>query len=321
MSIPSATAREVAAPSSWLDRIASAAATDGHARLRWQADHPGALWQVDVCHGPTLRVAAGTLPIRVHAIIDDASRYIVALEAHATERERDMLGLLADAIRRHGPPDVLYLDNGSTYSGDALRLACERLGVTLVHSKPYQPQGRGQIERFFRTLRARCLDYVGDCQSLHAVNVRLMAFLDQHYHHAAHAGLMGRTPDAVWRERAVEHRPVNLVALENAFTARMPRRIRRDSTLDIGGTTYELRQGFLAGKVVEVARTLIDDGAAWVEHDEKRYELHPVDLKANSARRRQQKPTPRPAIPFDPATSRVDAALSRNRRKTEDKPR
>lgn len=297
-----------------LDRVAAPAAADPHARLRWEADHPGALWQVDVCHGPSLRVDGRLVPVRVHAILDDASRYVVALEALATERERDMLALFADAIRRHGPPSALYLDNGSTYSGDALRLACERLGVTLIHSKPYQPQGRGKVERFFRTLRAKCLDYVGDCPSLHAVNVRLLAFLDQHYHHGAHAGLMGRTPATVWREGAPSLRLLDPAALRDAFTTRATRRLRRDSTLDIDGVPYEVTQAFLAGKRVTVARTLIDEGASWVEHDGQRFDLLPVDVKRNNDRRRDPHPTPPPTVPFDPASSRLDTALSRNRR-------
>jgi transposase InsO family protein len=103
---------------------------DGHTRLRWQADHAGALWHGDVCHGPTLRIGATTRPLRIHALLDDASRYVVALEAHHTEREADMLDLLLAALRRHGAPDGFYLDNGSTYSGVALRLCCERLGIT-----------------------------------------------------------------------------------------------------------------------------------------------------------------------------------------------
>ena len=71
---------------------------DGHTRLRWQADHPGALWHGDVCHGPALRIGQTTRPLRVHALLDDASRFVVALEAHHTERECDMLS----AVRGRG---------------------------------------------------------------------------------------------------------------------------------------------------------------------------------------------------------------------------
>ena len=43
-----------------------------------------------------------------------------------------MLSLLVGAVRRHGPPEALYLDNGSTYCGQTLSLACARMGTTLL---------------------------------------------------------------------------------------------------------------------------------------------------------------------------------------------
>jgi transposase InsO family protein len=121
----------------------------GHTRLRWQAERPGALWHGDVCHGPALRVGQTTKPVRIHALLDDASRYVVALEARHTEREDDMLDLMLGALRRHGAPDALYLDNGATYRGDVLRLASERLAITLIHARPYDAPARGKMERLY----------------------------------------------------------------------------------------------------------------------------------------------------------------------------
>ena len=99
----------------------------GKVRLRWQADRPGALWHADVCHGSAILAQGKSQPVRIHGILDDHSRYILALAAHHTEREIDMLGLLVSAVRKHGPPDGLYLDNGSTYRGQTLSLACARM--------------------------------------------------------------------------------------------------------------------------------------------------------------------------------------------------
>ena len=149
---------------------------EGHTRLRWQADHPGALFHGDVCHGPALRIGQTTKPLRIHALLDDASRFVVALEAHHTEREDDMLGLFLGVLRRNGRPDALYLDNGSTYRGEALRIACERLDITLLHARPYDAPARGKMERFWRTLREGCLDHLGTMTSLHDVQARLLAF-------------------------------------------------------------------------------------------------------------------------------------------------
>ena len=76
-----------------LDRIALRDGKSPKTRLRWQAALPDALWQGDVCHGPTLTFAGKRTPIRIHGLLDDYSRYLVALEAHPTG-----LAVLADVL-------------------------------------------------------------------------------------------------------------------------------------------------------------------------------------------------------------------------------
>ena len=167
-----------------LDRVPMREGGGQKTRLRWEAASPGALWHADVCHGPALTIDGKSRPLRIHALLDDASRFVVAIEARHTERETDMLEILVRALRKHGPPDVLYLDNGSTYIGEILRTACARLGISLLHARPYDAPARGKMERFWRTLREGCLDHLGTMASLHDVEVRLYAFLDEHYHRA-----------------------------------------------------------------------------------------------------------------------------------------
>ncbi len=103
-----------------------------------------------------------------------------------------MLGIFLRALRRHGAPDALYLDNGATYRGEALRLACERLDITLLHARPGDAPARGKMERFWRTLRQGCLDHLGTMTQLHDV------FLDEHHHRAPHGGLFGKQPAEIW---------------------------------------------------------------------------------------------------------------------------
>ena len=292
-------------------KLPRGARPSGHTRLRWQAEHPGALWHGDVCHGPALRVGQTTKPLRIHALLDDASRYVVALEAHHTEREDDMLDLMLGALRRHGRPDALYLDNGSTYRGDVLQLACERLEVTLIHAKPYDAPARGKMERFWRSLREGCLDHLGTMTSLHDVQVRLLAFLDEHYHRAPHGGLFGRTPAEEWSKAVT--RPVDEHELATALTTRTRRRVRKDGTLDVDGTAWQLDQGFLAGAIVTVAVDKTGTAAPVVEHDGHRYVLRPVDAVAAGKTRRHRKPPapPAPTVPFDPPGVLVDRMAGR----------
>lgn len=233
-----------------------------------------------------------------------------------------MLGMLVAALRRHGLPDALYLDNGSTYVGEALRLGCERLGVTLLHARPYDPQARGKMERFWRTLRQGCLDHLGSVTSLHDVQVRLGAFLDQHYHLAPHAGLMGKTPAEVW-DASERHRKADVVSeemLRRALTVRVRRRVRRDTTVSIDGRDFELDQGFLAGRLVTVAYALVGDDLPFVEHDGKRFLLRLVDAQANAKKKRHrgEDKLPQPSVPFDPAGALLDRAAGRPPRHQED---
>jgi transposase len=93
-----------------LDRVAVRNQARGKVRLRWQAERPGALWHADVCHGTAVVIDDRSLPVRIHGILDDASRYIIGLEAFHHERESEMLTLLVRAVRKHGPADALYLD-------------------------------------------------------------------------------------------------------------------------------------------------------------------------------------------------------------------
>jgi transposase InsO family protein len=304
-----------------LDRVPLRDGGGRKTRLRWQAERPGALWQGDVCHGPALVVAGVKQPLRIHALLDDASRYVVALEAHHTERELDMIGLLVRALRRHGAADALYLDNGSTYRGDILRVACERLGVTLLHPRPGDAEARGKMERWWRTLRQGCLDFLGAVTSLHDVNVRLWAFLDQHYHRAPHGGLFGRTPAEVWAQATSDRQADALTEdmLRRALTVLERRRVRRDNTLSLDGQDWELDQGFLAGRLVVVGRSYLDAGdPPWVEHERKRLPLHLVDPVRNARRHRPPRRDPEPAaaashVRFDPPGALLERALGRTR--------
>lgn len=280
-------------------------------RRRWVAPHPNAVWHADVCHGPALRVGKQSVPLRIHALLDDHSRYVLAIQASTTEREVDMLELLVRAWRAHGVCETLYLDNGSTYRGEALAVACGRLHVTLRHARPYDPQARGKMERFWRTLRDQCLSHMGPMSSLHDVQARLLAWLDRHYLSAPHASLMGKAPSEIYQ--AAERKRISEQQLHEALVVETSRRIGGDGTISIGGTLFEAEQGFLAGRKVTVCRTLADATTApWVEYEGKRLVLQRVDAVANSHKHRVVlKGTGIDAVPFDPPSAYLNRRIGK----------
>ena len=78
-----------------LDRIPAREGSGQKTRLRWEAESPGALWHADVCYGPALTINGQSRPLRIHALLDDASRYVVAIEA----RHRAALAVRVDSAR------------------------------------------------------------------------------------------------------------------------------------------------------------------------------------------------------------------------------
>jgi transposase InsO family protein len=280
----------------------------GKTRLKWQAERPGALWHGDVCHGPTLTLGDRRVPVRVHAMLDDASRYVVALRVASDEREETMLSLFTQALMEHGKPDAIYLDNGSTYRGEMLQLACSRLGITLLHAKPYDAPARGKMERFWRRMREQALDHIGQVASLADVEQKLRTWLTRFYQDAPHAGILGRAPAIVFAEG--EKVRVDKEQLKSALTVRTRRRVRRDSTLSLGGTLYEVPFGYLAGQVVTVATCFFESTMPVLDLDGKTAPLRIVDPTANAkARRPAKRPPPDRAkgpVDFNPGRTLDD---------------
>jgi putative transposase len=208
---------------------------------------------------------------------------------------------------------VLHLDNGSTYRGEALSLACARMGIALLHAKPYDAPARGKMERFWRTLREQCLDLTGSLGSLHDLNVRLFAWVDERYHVTAHGGLLGKTPAGVYDAEPRVTDTLDEVRLRRALTVRARRRLRRDNTLSMDGQDWQTDLHFLAGQLVTVACCLaLPDDPPWIEYDEKEFPLKPVDAVNNGRRHRSPSnlDAPHPArVAFDPPKALLDRAL------------
>lgn len=121
---------------------------------RFEHPTPNALWQMDFKgHFPT---ATG----RCHAltVLDDHSRFNLTLRACADEQTATVQRALRDTFRHYGLPEQLLLDNGAPWGSDAthrltpLTVWLTRLGVDVIHSRPYHPQTLGKDERFHRTL-------------------------------------------------------------------------------------------------------------------------------------------------------------------------
>ena len=150
-------------------------------------DSFGQLWVADFLHGPKLRNGRNRYKTYLHAIVDDCSRYIISARFYRSESTEALMNELMLSVGRFGIPQRFYTDNGACYASRHLKIVCARLGISLVHTPPYRPQGRGKVERFFRTVRDSFLSS-DQSRTLDEINLSFQQWL-KGYHERIHSSL------------------------------------------------------------------------------------------------------------------------------------
>ena len=253
-------------------------------------DLAGDCWQGDVMYGPSLPAKDGTRrKTYLLAIIDDATRVIAHAQFYYEQHLRSLKDCLKQAFCKRGLPRRLYFDNGKIFRSRMLLLLAARLGIHLLHSRPYRPQGRAKIERWFLSVRKGFLPRVDldRLEDLAALNRLLFAWIEGQYHVTPHRGLGGDAPLDVWLRLSQGIRPLPRdVDLDELFLEQTSRRVAKDGTLTLNGKTFEAGP-YLIGERVTVRfdpfdlRRVIVSGA----HGDLR-DAFPVDLQGNRRIRR-----------------------------------
>jgi putative transposase len=131
------------------------------AHKKFEAQHSNQIWQSDMLYGPYVqRPGGGKMQAYLRAILDDASRLIPHAQFYGSQGLEACLDCLRQAVAARGLPVRLYMDNAKIYRSPQLARIAASLGMLIVHTPPYQPEGRGKIERFFRSTRQQ---FLGAC--------------------------------------------------------------------------------------------------------------------------------------------------------------
>jgi putative transposase len=206
-------------------------------RRAFEAAYPNEIWQSDMLHGPRVRIGGVLKKTYLCAIMDDHSRLIVHAGFYLSESYQTLRQCLQEAIARRGIPQKLYVDNGACFSTGNLAYTAAALGIALVHSRPYTPQGRGKIERWFRTIRESFLPLLAKSVTLADMNEALSSWIDD-YHDTEH-GTTRMTP--IHRYRAnlecVRPAPPNL---RDYFRVAERRKVRKDRTIQLNASVFEV---------------------------------------------------------------------------------
>jgi len=204
------------------------------------------LWQADIMYGPYLKAGRIRRPTYLVAFIDDASRLIPHAEFFWEQNFGAVRRAFKEAVLKRGVPKLLYTDNGKVYRAGQLSVTCASLGCMLLHARPFSPQGRGKIERFFKTVRIRFLSLLDPDKiaSLEELNLRFWQWLDEDYQRKSHAAL-GMSPLDYFLSQADRVRLLPEPALvEEHFLLRVTRKVHHDATFTLENLLYETEPRF-----------------------------------------------------------------------------
>jgi len=252
-------------------------------RRKFEAELPNDIWQSDCMHGPKVFSEGKMKKTYLFAFIDDMSRLIPHAEFYLNERIDSYTDALTKALSKRGLPRKLYVDNGATFSTQLLNHAMASLGIALVHSAPYQPEGRGKIERLFKTIRGQCLSAIPDGLALVELNARLGAWVDE-YHLREHSST---------KEAPLTRYATHLHCLREApkdltdhFRKRVTRKVDKDRTVSLDGRLYEAPLSMIGRTVTLLYHEADPARVELVWNGTSQGMLVPLDVHVNAKVRR-----------------------------------
>ena len=263
---------------------------------RFEAAAGNDRWTGDALHGP----AVGGHKAYLFAFVDDHSRALVGYRWGHSEDTVRLEAALRHGLGSRGVPRSIYVDNGSAFVAAPLLRACAVLGIRLVHSRPGRPEGRGKIERFFRTVRDQFLIEVAarGVADLVEMNRLFAAWVETAYHRRVHSETA-----AAPLERFVAGGPFAIptpAQLREAFLWSEHRTVTKTATVALHGNTFEV-DAALVGRRVECVFDPFDLTAI-----EVRFAGRAMGAGVARVIGRHTHPRARPEAAAPPATTGID---------------
>lgn len=211
---------------------------------RFERARPNELWQMD--HKGDFPTQSGQ---RCHPLtmLDDHSRFNLVLDAAGNQRTPSVQAALSVAFARYGLPEAILCDNGGTWGGcgegcgyTPLTVWLLRLGVRVLHGRPYHPQTQGKEERFHRTLKAELLSRHTWRDLAHCAG-QFHHYRQRYNHERPHDALQGDTPASRYQP-SVRPMPAHLPALE--YPGMEVRVVREKGVITFRNQTWAIGRAF-----------------------------------------------------------------------------
>ena len=220
-------------------------------RKRFAYETVNILWQADGTAGPYLKVKGKKRPTFLLAFLDDCSRVVPAARFSFTEKTEDLMKVLEEALLRRGIPKMIYADNAKIYRSDQFHLACASLGITLLHTRPYDAPAKGKIEKFMGTMKMRLFPLLREkeIRDIDELNALFWEWLERDYHRRVHSALNMTPLDKYLSQMSQVKMVEDPQSLKVLFLKREQRKVRHDGTISLHNTLFEVPPVFIGQKI------------------------------------------------------------------------
>lgn len=226
------------------------APADGKDMHRYERPHINEVWYGDTCYGPYLSTDDGKKRVYFIALIDDASRFIVAADIFFNDNYENLMTVIRSAVSKYGRPKLFSFDNGSSYRNKQMELLAARIGSSVHYCEPFTPTSKSKIERWFLTMRLQFLAAL-DMRQFHSLDELRTVFFAyiQRYNQTVHSSLGGMTPEERFFSEPEQFRRVLDETIDTCFLYEVERRVSSDNVIVIGKTEYEIHYRYAKQRI------------------------------------------------------------------------
>ncbi len=225
-------------------------------RKRFQASFVGQIIQGDVSEHRWIPQLNRNLYLIL--FMDDRSRYVLYAKLVESDNLENHLIALKTLFKNYGYPVSIYYDNDSKYNyikhnsnyfenilkeneNAVIPRALKELGVNLINSTPYQPQGKGKVERKFLTFQNQLPFYLKlkNPESLEEANYYLQQYVDQH--NSTFSTAINDAPENIFKTEKDIFRDLykkDVHQMEDAFTKRSIRAVNKVNEISYNNKIY-----------------------------------------------------------------------------------
>lgn len=217
---------------------------------RYERPHINEVWYGDTCYGPWMATPEGKKRVFFIALIDDASRFIVAADIFFHDSFENVMAVIRSAVSMHGRPKLFSFDNGASYRNMQMELLAARIGSSVHYCEPFTPTSKSKIERWFLTLRMQYLATL-DMRQFHSLDEMRGGFSAYilRYNRSPHSSLNGMSPQERFFKEPDQVRRLSAEAIDNSFLLETERRVSPDCVVSIGKTEYEVHYRYAKQRI------------------------------------------------------------------------